>query len=402
MAKHMLFPDVGEGIREGTLVKWLVKEGDPVKEDQPIAEVETDKAVVEIPSRDHGTVLKLYGKPGDVILVGKPLMTVGEPGEPMPDAEEAITESNEKKVEVPKKEASAAPERILAPPSVRAAARKAGIDLSKVSGSGPGGRITAEDLEKAKGGALAAPASTHQEKTLSFDYGKGKRVPLTHLRKTISERMSWSWRHVAHVTYIEEVDFGALKELRGRNKPKAEQMGFKLTPLAYMVKAVATTLKQYPRFNASLDEEKAELILHDEINVAVGVDTEEGLIAPVLKNADQKSVFDIAKEIGGLSEKARARKLSLDELRASTFTVTNIGSVGGVLATAVLNPPESAILGVNRMKDRPVVRDGKIVIRPMTYLGLTFDHRVGDGADAARFMKDLVEKLENPAWMEKG
>ncbi len=409
MAKHMLFPDVGEGITEGVLVKWLVQEGDAVKEDQPLAEIETDKAVVEIPSQMHGTVLKLYGKAGDTLKVHTPLVTIGNPGEPVPPLEEKIiTKTMAATAQAPSTQttASTAPAlqeassgAILAPPSVRALARQLGVELGSVKGTGPGGRITAEDVQRIKSAAVGSYAVP--PKKLSFDLGKGKRLPLTHLRKTIAERMQFSWQQNAHVTYVEEADFTFLLSLRERRREAAEKQGIKLTPLAFIMKALVETLKDHPVFNASLDEEKQELVLHDYYNIAVGVDTEEGLIAPVLKNVESKNILQIAKEMRELSDKARTRKLGLDEIRGGTFTVTNLGSVGGVFASAVINPPECAILGIYRTRQRVVVEDGRMVMKPMTYLGLTFDHRISDGAAAARFMNEFVQKLQEPNWMEE-
>jgi pyruvate dehydrogenase E2 component (dihydrolipoamide acetyltransferase) len=201
------------------------------------------------------------------------------------------------------------------------------------------------------------------------------------------------------VFYFEEADFGALMQLREKMKPAAEKQGVKLTPLAFIFKALAATLKDHPTFNAALDEEKQELVMHDRVNLAFGVDTEEGLVAPVLKDAGGKSVLQIAKEIREIAERARTRRAGVEDFKGSTFTVTNLGSIGGAFVSAVINPPEAAILGIYRTKEKPVAQNGQVVIRPVTMLGLTFDHRVSDGAAAARMMNELVEKLENPAWM---
>jgi pyruvate dehydrogenase E2 component (dihydrolipoamide acetyltransferase) len=388
------FPDVGEGITEGTLVKWLVKAGDEIKADQAVAEIETDKAIVEIPSPKAGKILKLYGKEGDVIKVGSVLASIALPGE------EARIEAKPPEIKPPAKPEIKPPEkpeigRVLATPSTRRLARELGVDISRVGGTGPGGRVTDEDVRKASEVAAKPPEVKPPEAAPEIKPVE-ERIPIKGIRKTIAERMVKSLFTAPHVVSMDEADVTELVKLREKEKKIAEDKGIKLTYLAFIVKAVTVALKQHPYLNASIDSEKNEIILKRYYNIGIAVDTPEGLMVPVIKNADQKSIMELAQETERLAEEARSRKIKLSDLKGNTFTITNIGSIGGIFSTPIINPPDVAILGVHRIRDMPVVIDGEIKIRKILPLVLSFDHRVLDGAQAARFMNTLKAHLEDP------
>ncbi len=396
------FPDVGEGITEGTLVKWLVKTGDEIKADQAVAEIETDKAIVEIPTSKAGKVLKLHLKEGDVIKVGSTLATIALPGEevripevrpPEIKPEEIKPVEVKPEIKMPEKPPRA-PSAVLAAPATRRLARELGIDISGVAGSGPGGRITDEDVRKfaeAKPEIKPEAAPPLPEMKLAEE-----RIQIKGIRKTIGERMVKSLFTAPHVVSMDEADVTELVSLREKEKKIAEEKGVKLTYLAFIIKAVIVALKQHPYLNASLDAQKNEIVLKHYYNIGIAVDTPEGLMVPVIKNADQKSIMELAKETEELAEVARTRKIKLSDLKGNTFTITNIGSIGGIFSTPIINPPDVAILGVHRIRDMPVVINGEVRIRKILPLVLSFDHRVLDGAQAARFMNTLIEHLEDP------
>jgi pyruvate dehydrogenase E2 component (dihydrolipoamide acetyltransferase) len=399
MAFVFKFPDVGEGIHEGRVVEWLVAEGDSVTEDQPLLKVETDKAVVELPSPNSGTVLKLHAEADATIFVGDPLVTIGEVGEELSTEEVPKVSSAPGAVLTEAEQTSdagraASSRRPLATPRTRALARKLGVDLSTLRGSGTGGRITDEDVERAAAGGpakkpVAAPA-------VNAD-GEVERVPISHLRKTIANAMRASKHNSAHVTHVDEADVTELVTHYRKSKPVIEERtGVRFTLLPFFIKALIATLEKYPIFNASVDEEKQEILLKKYYNIGVAVDTPEGLIVPVIKDADGKNLVELAQELADKAERARSRELSLDELKGGSCTITNIGPLGGVFATPIINQPELAIVGLHAIKDRPVVVDGEIAIRKMMYLSVSFDHRYIDGAEAARFMSDMVHLVSEP------
>jgi len=405
MAYVFSFPDVGEGIHEGRIVEWLVAEGATVAEDEALVKVETDKAVVELPSPRAGKVIRLHAAADAVIHVGDPLVTIGEAGEQLP-ATAAATPVPERVAATrpPVVAAEPAPaRRPAATPRTRALARRLGVDLSAVRGTGTGGRITDEDVERAARGevvetpaAPAAPApSVRRAATVE---GEVERLPISHLRKVIANAMRASKQTAAHVTHVDEADVTRLVEHYRRVKPVIEaQTGVKFSLLPFFIKALTTTLKRHPIFNASVDENAQEILLKRYYNIGIAVDTPEGLIVPVLKDADHKDMVTLAAEVADLAERARSRRLTLDELKGGTCTITNIGPLGGVFATPIINQPELAIVGLHKISDRPAVVDGAIAIRKMMYLSVSFDHRYIDGAAGARFMSDLVALLSDPA-----
>ncbi|HSB46460.1 MAG TPA: dihydrolipoamide acetyltransferase family protein [Candidatus Bilamarchaeum sp.] len=425
MAKEFIFPDVGEGIHEGTIVKWHFKEGDAVKADQTIVEVETDKAVVELPSPATGTILKINYTVGQVVKVGQVLVVIGQPGEAYTPSAPAV-HGEAKPSPAPQPVAQPAqPEReplsqqptgaghAMASPATRKLAREMGVDLAVVRGTGPGGRITDEDVKMAaSGGAAPAQPATAPTAPAAAPGGRpeiaGPRVPveegdtvvpLTHLRKVIADKMLYSKTHIPHACGMDYVDVTKLSELREKEKKNFEPRGVKLTYLPFIVKAVAIALKEMPQFNAHFDNDKNQIVLKKAHNIGIAVDTPEGLMVPVVKDVDRRSIVEIAQEIEHLAVQARERKLKLEDMKGGTFTITNIGSVGGMYSSPIINPPEVAIMGVHRIKEVPLVIDGKIKARKILGLSVCFDHRVNDGAAATLFMNVVMKHLEDPDLM---
>lgn len=414
MANVFRLPDVGEGIAEGTIIEWLVSEGETIEVDQPVVKVETDKAVVELPSPDAGVVLRLHAAVGETVAVGAPLVSVGEAGEKPTEVPAVEEDSREARQDVSEEKGPGAASvvrggparRSLATPRTRRRARELEVDLETVRGTGPGGRITDDDVESAAQGAPVhaqvsvpetqptAAVSGTLETTID---GPVERVPASHLRRVIAAAMERSWQRHVHVTHVDEADVTEIVALRESARgPVGERHGTRLTLLPYFVKAVVAALRAHPEFNAVADEERGELVLKRFYNIGIAVDTPEGLIVPVVKGADRKSLVELAAEISDLAERARERRLSLDELKGGTCTVTNIGPLGGLFATPIINGDELAIVGLHTIQERPVVRDGEVAIRKMMHLSVSFDHRWIDGAQAARFMTDLVQLIENP------
>ena len=406
MALSFLFPDVGEGIHEARIVEWLVAEGDVVTEDQPLLKVETDKAVVEIPSPKAGPILRISVAQDAVIHVGDELVLIGAEGESLgtqTPAAKPVTPAVPLVEEAPKQEAATpktTARRPLATPKTRALARKLGVDLSGISGSGAGGRISDEDVRRASAGEYSAAGSVPAPKApiTSFEPGSVERVPISHLRKIIAGAMRSSTQISAHVTHVDEADVTPLLEVYRSIKAgieASEDMKFSLLP--FFIKALVQVLKDFPIFNASVDEEAGEILIKHFYNIGIAVDTPEGLIVPVIRDADRKNMVELAAEISDLAQRARSRSLNLDEIRGGSCTITNIGPLGGVFATPIINQPELAIIGLHTIKKRPVVIDDEIVIRQMMYLSISFDHRWIDGAEAARFMSAFVRLVSSPS-----
>jgi len=410
MARQFRFPDVGEGITEGEIVRWLVKEGDEVKEDQTLAEIETDKAVVEMPSPYRGTILKIHVGEKDIVKVGEVLVTIGEKGESVVEAE---TEAKKEEQPAPSSGPSVVgvvPEsreeirEVLATPKIRKLALDAGVDLKGLRGTGPQGRITEEDVRAAKSAAAAPkeekkPAFKIKEK---FDFfGELERIPLRGVRRATARRMHESVSTAAHVTHFDEADCTELVKIRQSLKLRAEEKGVKLTYLPFIIKALLAAIKAHPLLNATLDDEEEEIIVKKYYNFGIAVDVPDGLIVPVVKGVDQKSIFDLAAEIQALAESAKKRTLDLADLKGGTFSITNVGGIGGEAATPIINYPEVAILATLKIKDRVRVKEGQAAAIKTLPLCLSFDHRVVDGAEAARFMNDLVAKMEDAAFLRR-
>lgn len=409
MAYSFVLPDLGEGIADGEIRKWLVKEGDIIEEHQSVLEIETDKAVVEIPSPKGGTVLKIAKQEGEIAKVGEELMVVGEAGEQAvaskpaekkpaagerPKSVSVVGELPEEEEEVkplaasqPKSATVATEEAVLATPAVRALAKEKGISLDKVKGAGPGGSITREDVLN----AVKPPPKADDQ------YGPIERVPMRVLRKTIAKNLVFAQHTTAFVTETDEADISDLWDLRAREKKALEDKGVHLTFMPFFMKAVQHALMEFRAFNASMDEERGEIIIKKYYNIGVAVDTDEGLIVTVVRNVDKKTIRELAGELQDLSKQARERTVKLEDLKGSTFTITNYGTYGSTFATPIINYPDVAILGTGKITDKPWVKGGQIVIRKILPLSLTFDHRVNDGAGAAKFLAKLVGYLEDPA-----
>jgi pyruvate dehydrogenase E2 component (dihydrolipoamide acetyltransferase) len=386
-------PDLGEGVAEGEILRWMVKEGDPIREDQPLVEVMTDKVNVQIPAPRSGRVARISAKEGDVAKVGQTIVVIAveggaQPSQPSPAQKlVAPTPASAPRPVVP--EASG----VLASPATRRLARELGVDLGSVRGTGPAGRVTDEDVKKASGGAPQTAATSLQPQKA---VGQEEQIPLRGVRKTIADRMTRSRATTAQVTHVDEVDMTEAVKLREGLKPKAESMGVRLTYLPLIIKAVVPALKEFPFVNSSLDEQFGNIVLKKYYNFGIATDTEQGLLVPVIKDVDGKDIFAIAKEIERLAESARRGQLSLDDVRGGTFTITNVGAIGGLFATPLINIPEVAILGTHKIVKRAVVKEGRIEPRDTMYLSLSFDHRVFDGAYAARFTSRVIENLQDP------
>jgi pyruvate dehydrogenase E2 component (dihydrolipoamide acetyltransferase) len=384
MPFDFVLPDLGEGITEGEIRKWLVKEGDAIEEHQTILEIETDKAIVEVPSPRNGRVLKINKDIGEIAKVGEVLMSIAEEGEII--EEKLKAEERPKSVSVvgvlPEEE-----EEILATPAVRALAKELRVKLETIKGSGPGGSITKEDIIEA----------SEKAKKAEDQYGVIERMPIRGLRRTIAKNLILSQKTTAFVTGMDEADITELWNLREREKKALLDKGIHLTFLPFFIKAVHHALAEHSLLNASVDEEREEIIIKKYYNIGIAVDTPDGLMVPVIRDVDKKTILELAKEIQDLSQKARDRKIKLEEMKGSTFTITNYGHFGGTFATPIINYPDVAILGTGKISEKPWVKDSQIVIRKILPLSLTFDHRVTDGVDSARFLSKIIQYLEDPA-----
>jgi pyruvate dehydrogenase E2 component (dihydrolipoamide acetyltransferase) len=402
------FPDIGEGLTEGEIVRWLVKEGDEVKEGQPLVEVETDKALAEIPSPRTGVILKILAKEKEIVKVGQVMVVIGEKGEilaappPKPKSVGVVGELEEAPEEAPAVAAGGEPARptfvsphALATPAVRGLAKELGVDINQVKGTGPEGRVLEKDIRQAAE-VKEKPAEVKPvevpKKVRKYDlYGYVDRIPLRGVRRSIAKAMVKSKYTAPHVTTMDEADVTDLWKIREKEKKTAEKKGIKLTVLPFLMKAVIAGLKEHPYLNATLDDENEEVILKKYYNIGIAADTPEGLMVPVVKNAADKSILQLAEELTQLTEKARNRTIDLADLKGGTFTITNYGALGGIYGT-----PKVAILGTGKIKDTPVAREGKMEIRKILFLALSFDHRVVDGAEAARFLNTVIARLEDP------
>jgi Pyruvate/2-oxoglutarate dehydrogenase complex, dihydrolipoamide acyltransferase (E2) component, and related enzymes len=382
MEVEVKLPDIGEGISEGEIIRWLVKEGDYVKQFQPIVEVLTVKVNVEIPSPYNGKIIKILAKEKEVVRVGSPIAII--------EVEE-IKKEEKPAISIQQVSTETVQKEILATPAVRKLARELGVDLTKVKGTGPGGRITEEDVRK-----YYEESKKLEVKEVVEIKKVEERIPITGIRRMIAEKMVKAQKSAAIVTHMDEFDATELVKVREELKNEAEKLGIKLTFLPFIIKAVIKALKKYPKFNAIMDDERNELVIKKNYNIGIATATEQGLVVPVIKDADKKSIFELAKEIEDLSAKAREGKLKVEEVTGGTFSITNIGVLGGIFATPILNYPEVAILGVFKIKKKPWIVDGKIEIRDIITLTLSFDHRVIDGAEAAMFLNEIAKYLEKP------
>ena len=422
------FPDLGEGLEEGTILEWYVKEGDKVKVGDPLVQMETDKVVADIPSPKNGVIVALHGKPGDVIQVGAPLAEIEVEGsghvstvakedpriaateatvEPIAEGEDAaavvgtmevagndglLAASNEG---APSAKETGEPQRkALATPVARALAKEMGIDINRVPGSGPSGRVKREDILQFGSGFVTQPTPTgitenHAPEDVTY-------LPLTQIRKTIARNMLHAKHNAAHMSVFEEVEISALKAVIARYKPIYADKGVKLTYLPFIVKAVAQALKHHPQLNSQIDAENNRMIVRNRRHIAIAVDAPDGLVVPVIRDADRISLFEIATQIGTLAEKARNRKLTLEEMKEGSFSITSFGSIGGIYATPVINYPQAGILGIGRIMKTPIVKEDEIVVGNIMPLSLSVDHRIVDGGETTRFLARVMGYLSDP------
>src|SRR6266850_97707 len=459
MSRPFALPDLGEGLTEAEIIKVLVREGDVISEDSPLLEVETDKATVEIPSPFSGRVAGIHVQPGQTVKVGHVLVTFddaavvttgrgGGGGRPNPENNDGFRQAPP--ASPPRREpavaADASPSSrsaitqgrgtasgtatgssgassgangagragpVPATPATRRLARELGVDLGSVRATGPGGRVTDDDVRAAGGGAERRAGATAEPaperaarplKTIGVEpalprfeqWGPVEREPLSHLRRTIAERMTLSATVVPHVTHFDRVDVTELEAIIRRNVEAARERGLVLTLTSFLLKAAALALREHPTFNASLDAAAGELIVKRYCHLGVAVATERGLIVPVIRDVDKKPLVELQRELATLAQRVREGKATLEDLRGGTFTITNLGALGGTGAIPIINYPEVAILGVSRAREEAVVQDGRIVPRRLLPISLTFDHRVADGADGARFAAAIVRRLERP------
>lgn len=391
MIREFCLPDVGEGISEAEIVRWLIAEGSAVNQDQDIVEIETDKAIVALPSPHAGKIVRLHRKPGDLTKVGETLVSIESDEADQTQAPAPQTDRGTVVGSLGDEEVIELPTPVKAIPAVRALAKKLGVDLTRVRGTGSEGKITREDVER-----VAAGISAEERHDDGDSSGPIERVPLRGLRRTIAKRMHAARQRVSDVTIWEDADITDLDRVRSKEKAIAAQEGVKLTYLPYVIQATIDALKAHPYLNSTLDDEREEILLKKFYNIGIAVDTADGLIVFAIKHADRKSLLELAQEISTLAEKARTRRLDLSELRGSTFTITNYGVIGATYGTPIINYPEVGILGIGRIQDRPVAATGQIAVHKIMPLSLVFDHRVVDGVEAARFLNVIIDRLEHP------
>lgn len=407
---EFVLPDLGENVTSGDVVNVLVSAGQRIEAEQPVLELETEKAVVEVPSSLSGVIQQIHVKAGDKISPGQVVLTVAAqaPAAAAPQApphQAAPAAPPAQRPAPPARQAEAAGPRRLVPaaPSVRRLAREIGVDITVVQGSGPGGRISEDDVkaharqsqaqrltETATGPAALAPLPDLSR------WGEVERKPMGNVRRATAERMLLSWSTIPQVTNFDRADVTDLERWRKQFGSRVEKAGAKLTPTAIIVKVVAAALRAFPQFNAAIDMARQELVYRKYVHIGVAVDTERGLLVPVLRDVDRKNVLELAVELGQAADKARSRKLTPEDMQGGCFTVSNLGGIGGVGFTPIINPPEVAILGVARASHEPVYVDGRFEPRLMMPLSLSYDHRLIDGAAAARFLRWIAQALENP------
>lgn len=413
------FPDIGEGIHEGVIMKWFVNPGDEIKEGDSLAEVETDKVTTEIPSPKSGRILELKAKNGEKINVGQVFVTidtsdgsenkvvqevveeetagvVGEviaSSEVIPPSTEVATVSTKEEIK-----------KILATPVARKLAKDLGVDINNVVGTGPNGRVMKEDIYKFKEESSKSriedipmiEVEPLVARSVLIEDERVERIPLTRIRKTIADRMVLSRFTIPHTTAMDEIDITKLVEFRKKYKDILKEENINLTYLPFIIKAVIVALKKLPEFNASIDIEKEELILKHFYHIGIATDTDRGLMVPVIKDADKMSIVELAKAIQDISIRAKENTIELSELKGSTFSITNYGSIGGYFGIPIINYPESAILGLGRIVRKPIVLNDNIEIADILPVSLSYDHRIIDGASGARFINILKDLLSDP------
>lgn len=412
-------PEVGENIKSGTVVRIAVKVGDAVKKDQTLLELETDKASLEVPSPANGVIKEILIKENQEVKIGQIVMKIDDGVEAKTPETQALKPASAQpvqtvetpKIETPIQQPTAqnnasipVQKEIPAAPSVRRFAREIGVEVSKVLGSGPGGRISVEDVKAytkkllsslSSGGTVGSGVESQPLPDFS-KWGAIDRQPMNNIRKKTTQHMSYSWTTIPHVTQFDKADITELEKLRKRFSTKER----KLTITPFLLKVMAAALKQFPQFNASLDTLSHEIVYKKYFHIGVAVDTERGLLVPIIRNVEKKSIFEIADELNAAAERARNKKTSLDELQGGSMTLTNLGGIGGTMFTPIVNWPEAAILGVSRGGWEQIYNENQFVPRQMLPLSLSYDHRLIDGADGARFLRWVCEALEQPFMME--
>ncbi|MDO9510783.1 MAG: dihydrolipoamide acetyltransferase family protein [Bacteroidales bacterium] len=418
------FPDIGEGLDEGTIIEWYVQKGQKIESGDPLVNMETDKVVTDIPSPKSGTIVATYGAVGETIHVGSPLVEIEMEGI---EGAAAVEEAN--KIEMVEEEgagvvgtleiagnsaylpsssegtSSASPESVekkshkkaLATPVARAMAKDLGVDINQVSGTGPAGRVSTADLQN-----YVAKATTAASVSTTTVVSQGARVeyqPLSQIRKTIARNMIQSKHNAAHMTVFDETEIGELIQLRARFKDEFKNQGIKLSYLPFILKALGNALQHHPSLNSQLDLDNNRLILKKYYNIGIAVDTEDGLVVPVIRDVDKLSIREIASQITIMADKARDRKLTMEDMKDGTFTITNYGSIGGQYAVPVINYPQAAILGIGRIVEKPIIRNDAIVKGSVLPLSLSVDHRIIDGGDVTRFLNRMLGLLSDPLRM---
>lgn len=411
-------PELGENIEQADIVNILVSVGDKVEVDQILLEIETDKATVEVPTEISGTIKEVKFKSGETAKVGDVIFLIDtgemqttavetevpEPEKPEQPIEEKIVSEVSNTETQPTKEITMPTKIAPAAPTVRRFAREIGVDINEVNGNGPGGRISIIDVKKfaksinenIKSGGGSAVGLKKQTLPDFSKWGSVSKEPMSNVRKKTAEHLSYAWTSIPHVTQFDKADITELEKLRKQYSKRTEAIGGKLTITAVLLKIVASALKVFPQFNASIDMDNNELILKNYFNIGIAVDTEKGLIVPVVKNVDQKNIQELATNLSEISEKARSKKITIEEMQGGCFTISNLGGIGGTAFTPIVNVPEVAILGVSRGSYEPVYQDGKFVPRMILPLSLSYDHRIIDGADAARFLRWVISAIEQP------
>lgn len=426
-SREFTVPDLGENITTASVLKVLVSAGQQIKIDDPVLEIETDKATIEVPSSLEGKVIDVYIKDGDKVSPGQVVFKAegGAQSASAPETKGKILPVETAPVEPAKpidttRTPAASAKSILidiqapvsgnpapAAPSSRRFAREIGVDINLVPGSGPGGRISIDDIkaymkkintQRAEGGGMQGGLFGIKAETLPdfSKFGGIERVAMSNIRAKTAEHLSYAWASVPHVTQFDKADITDLEAVRKALSPKVEAKGAKLTVTAILIKIAASALKNFPQFNASVDMEKKEIIYKKYFNIGVAVDTDRGLIVPVIRDADKKNISEIAADLAVIAEKAKNRKVSPDDLSGACFSISNLGGIGGTYFTPIVNTPEVAILGVSRGAYEPVYKNGEFVPRLMLPLSLSYDHRLIDGADAIRFLRWMIEALEQP------
>jgi pyruvate dehydrogenase E2 component (dihydrolipoamide acetyltransferase) len=390
---ELRLPDMGEGIAEGEIVRWLVSEGAAVREDDLLVEVLTDKAAMEIPSPVTGTLSRIVAQPGQVAKVGEVLAVLELPaGVPAPGAR---PEEHFPPPGAPARKPDGG--ETLAVPAVRRLAKDLGVDLSTVSGTGPGGRVTEEDVRRAAGVTAEDAGAPAPPPAPPGPPGEEERIPFRGRRRMAAKKMVLSKSTIPHALLVDEADATGLLAMRDALRETGAKEGVRITILPFLIQAVVAALHAHPAMNARLDEERGEIVRLRRFHIGMAVDAEEGLVVPVIRDAGDRTLLELAREIDRLAEGARSGRLPASDLSGSTFTVTSIGSIGGLFGYPVINPPEAAILGIHKIVRRPVVREGRIEARSMMYLSLSFDHRLIDGGTATRFLNEVVLRIESAA-----